>query len=285
MNSRFFVWGDPMDLASVGGLIIGFLAITISISLEKGPSALLAFIDMPSVFVTVGGGLAATMISYRLKDFIRMMKISANIFTAKENSKEDMIRTLVDLSNKARREGLLALEAEQDRIGDDFIKQSLQLVVDGVEPGTIREFMELELSNLESRHHLGKSIFKTMGAQFPAWGMIGTLIGLIKLLGQLDDPSAVGPAMSIALVTTFYGSILANYVCNPVADKLTIRSRNEVQLKEMIIEGILSIQAGENPRIMEHKLKTFLSPEQKMHYEELISSTSSSSAAQVQEAT
>jgi len=273
-----------MDLASIAGLIIGILAITISISLDKGPSALLAFLDMPSVFVTLGGGLASTMISYKLKDFVRMLKICSNIFTAKENSKEDVIRILVELSNKARREGLLALEAEQDRVGDEFIRQSLLLVVDGVEPDTIREFMELELNNLERRHLLGRSIFKTMGVQFPAWGMIGTLIGLINLLGQLNDPSAVGPAMSIALVTTFYGSILANYICNPIAEKLAMRSRNEVQLKEMIIEGILSIQAGENPRIMEHKLKTFLSPEQKAHYNELISNIAPVGDARVREA-
>ena len=274
-----------MDIASIAGLIIGFLAIVISIGLDTGVSGVLGFVNIPSVFITVGGGLAATMISYKLNDFIRMMKICSNIFTSKENSKEDMIRTLVDLSNKARREGLLALEAEQDRIGDDFIKQSLQLVVDGVEPATIREFMELELSNLDSRHYLGRSIFKTMAAQFPAWGMIGTLIGLINLLGQLDDPAAVGPAMAVALITTFYGSVLANYVCNPVVDKLTTRSRSEIQLKEMIIEGILSIQAGENPRIMEHKLKTFLSPEQKVRYEELLNNAPPAGAAQVQEAT
>jgi len=273
-----------MDLASVGGLLIGFIAIVVSIALDNGVGGLIAFVNWPSVFITVGGGLAATMISYKLNDFIRMMKVCSNIFNAKENSKEDMIRTLVELSNKARREGLLALEAEQDKIGDEFIKQSLQLVVDGVEPGTIREFMELELSNLESRHLLGRSIFKTMAAQFPAWGMIGTLIGLINLLGKLDDPSAVGPAMAVALITTFYGSVLANFVCNPVVDKLTVRSRNEVQLKEMIIEGILSIQAGENPRIMEHKLKTFLSPEQKTHYEELVNNTAPMGGAQVQEA-
>jgi chemotaxis protein MotA len=240
--------------------------------------------NLPSAFLVVGGGLAATMVSYNLKDFVRIMKICSNIFSAKENSKEDMIRTLVDLSNKARREGLLALEAEQGRIGDEFIRQSLQLVVDGVEPGTIREFMELELTNLESRHSLGRSIFKTMSSQFPAWGMMGTTIGLINLLGQLDDPAAIGPAMAIALITTFYGSILANYVCNPIIDKLTIRSKNEIQLKEMIIEGILSIQAGENPRIMEHKLKTFLSPEQKTRYDELQSGGAGDGAARMQEA-
>ena len=274
-----------MDIASIAGLVVGLFAIVISIVLDNGMSAMAGFINLPSAFLVVVGGLAATLISYNLKDFVRIMKISSNIFTTKENSKDDMIRTLVELSNKARREGLLALEAEQGNINDDFIKQSLQLVVDGVEPGTIREFMELELTNLESRHVLGRSIFKTMSSQFPAWGMMGTTIGLINLLGQLDDPAAIGPAMAIALVTTFYGSILANYVCNPIVDKLTIRSKNEIQLKEMIIEGILSIQAGENPRIMEHKLKTFLSPEQKARYEELANAVGGEGGARMQEAT
>jgi chemotaxis protein MotA len=258
-----------MDIATIGGLIVGFLAIVISIALDKGLLGVLEYVNMPSIFITIGGGMAASLMSYKLSDFIRIMKISSNIFSVKEESKEDTIRMLVDLSNKARREGLLALEAEQDKISDEFVKQSLQLVVDGVEPDTIRESMELELSNLESRHSLGRAIFKTMAAQFPAWGMIGTLIGLINLLGALDDPSAVGPAMSVALITTFYGSVLANFVCNPIADKLGMKSKNEIQLKEMIIEGILSIQAGENPRIMEHKLKTFLSPEQKAKYDEM----------------
>ena len=267
-----------MDLATLAGLALGLVCILITITLGNGMGALLNFFNVPSIFLVLGGGVASTLISYKLNDFLRMMKICANVFSSKENSKEDMIRTLVDLSNKARREGLLALEAEQSSIQDEFIRQSLQLVVDGVEPGTIREFMELELTNLESRHLLGRSIFKTMASMFPAWGMLGTVISLINMMGGLDDPSTIGPAMSLALITTFYGSILANYICNPVAEKLTIRSRSEIQLKEMIIEGILSIQAGENPRIMEHKLKTFLSPDQKARYEELNNSAAPSAA-------
>jgi len=267
-----------MDLATIAGLILGMIAIIMTITLDNGLGAIFSFINVPSIFLVLGGGVASTLISYKLNDFLRIMKICANIFSAKENSKEDMIRSLVDLSNKARREGLLALEAEQGAISDEFIKQSLQLVVDGVEPGTIREFMELELTNLESRHSLGRAIFRTLAAMFPSWGMLGTVVALVNMLGQLDDPSTIGPAMAMALITTFYGSFLANYICNPVAEKLTIRSKNEIQLKEMIIEGILSIQAGENPRIMEHKLKTFLSPEQKARYDELANSTAPGAA-------
>ena len=258
-----------MDIATIGGLVLAAVALVVSITLGTGMSALWSFIDMPSVFVTIGGGTACSIMSYKLSDFVKLMKVMPLLFSTKDDSKEDTIRMLVDLSNKARREGLLALEAEQDKINDDFIKQSLQLVVDGVEPETIRISMELELNNLEERHSKGQNIFKTMAAQYPAWGMIGTLIGLINLLRSLDDPSAIGPAMSVALVTTFYGSIMANYLCNPAANKLAEKSKEEIQLKEMIIEGILSIQAGENPRIMEHKLKTFLSPAQKARYNEI----------------
>jgi chemotaxis protein MotA len=151
------------------------------------------------------------------------------------------------------------------------LKKALELVVDGVEPEIIRDSMQLELDNMGVRHGKGIALFKTMAAQFPAWGMIGTLLGLINLLKSLDDPSNIGPAMSMALVTTFYGSILANWVCNPIATKLQQSSEEEIRLKEMMIEGVLSIQSGENPRIMEHRLKTFLSPDQRAEYEKMVS--------------
>lgn len=255
-----------MDIATLAGIFLGIVCIVVSILLD---GSLSAFYNLPSIFITLGGGIASTMICYRFDEMSKIMKVVAKAFFTKQSSPEETIKLLVELSQKARREGLLALESEQENLEDEYIKQSLQLIVDGVEPDTVRESMELELANLEERHAKGQGMFKTMAALFPAWGMIGTLIGLINLLGRLDDPSAVGPAMAVALITTFYGSVLANFVCNPIATKLGIKSREEIQQKEMIIEGILSIQAGENPRIMEHKLKTFLSPEQKKKYNEL----------------
>jgi len=257
-----------MDITTFTGIGFGIFCIIFSILLNGN---LKSFFDPASIFITIGGGLASTLISYRGKEVGKILKVVVNVFFGKRKSPEETIRMLVGLSQKARREGLLALESEQENIDDEYIKQSLQLIVDGVEPDTIRESMDLEIQNLQARHALGQGLFKTMAAQFPAWGMIGTLIGLINLLGKLDDPSNIGPSMSVALVTTFYGSVLANFVCSPIANKLDIKSREEVQEKEMIIEGILSIQAGENPRIMEHKLKTFLSPEQKRRYEQMVS--------------
>lgn len=254
-----------MDIATLVGIVIGIACTIISIKIggELG-----SFYNAPSIFIVLGGGIASVLISYRLSEIAKIMKVVAKAFSGKQSSPQDTIRLLVELSQKARREGLLALEAEQERIEDEYIKQSLQLIVDGVEPDTIRESMDLELENLEARHAKGQGLFKTMGALFPAWGMIGTLIGLINLLGQLEDPQKIGPAMAVALITTFYGSVLANFICNPIATKLGIKSKEEIKQKEMVIEGILSIQAGENPRIMEHKLMTFLSPEQKQKYAE-----------------
>jgi len=253
-----------MDIATFLGIAAGVVCIVISILLN---GSLRSFYDLPSIFITIGGGIASVLVSYRVEEIAKILKLVGRAFSSKQPSPGDTIRLLVGLSQKARREGLLALESEQENIEDDYIRESLQLIIDGVEPDTVRESMDLELENLEERHLKGQSLFKTMGALFPAWGMIGTLIGLINLLKHLDEPSKIGPSMAVALVTTFYGSVVANFVCNPIATKLAIKSKEEIRLKEMIIEGILSIQAGENPRIMEHKLKTFLSPEQKKAYD------------------
>ncbi|HHV98213.1 MAG TPA: motility protein A [Clostridiaceae bacterium] len=255
-----------MDIATIGGFIFGVVCIVVSILLD---GTLRSFYNVPSIFITLGGGIASIVISYRLSELAKIPKLIGKAFFSKQSTPEETIKLLVELSQKARREGLLALESEQEKLEDKYISQSLQLIVDGVEPDTVRDSMELELANLEARHAKGQGIFKNMAGLFPAWGMIGTLIGLINLLGKMDDPSSVGPAMAVALITTFYGSILANFICTPIANKLEVKSKEEVWEKEMIIEGILSIQAGENPRIMEHKLKTFLSPEQKKKYDEL----------------
>jgi len=253
-----------MDIATLIGIIIGIICILVPIF--SGGTAK-TFYDVPSIFLVVGGGLASTLISYRLKEILKIMKVVGKAFSSKEFEIESTIKLLVDLSQKARREGLLALEAEEENIEDDFIKRSLQLIVDGVEPEIIKDSLDVELENMIARHEKGQGLFKNMGALFPAWGMIGTLVGLINLLKSLDNPDSVGPAMALALVTTLYGALLAHFICNPIANKLSIKSKEEVQQKEMIIEGILSIQAGENPRIMEHKLKTFLSAEQRAIYE------------------
>jgi chemotaxis protein MotA len=264
-----------MDIATILGILAGTICIGWTIIDGGEPQA---FIDVPSMAVVFGGGIASVLISYRMSEVINILKVVAQAFKFKKTSNEDVIRLLVRLSQKARREGLLALESEQEEIDDPFIRQSIQLIVDGVEPEMIRDCMGLELATLQSRHEKGQGLFKTMAALFPAWGMIGTLMGLINLLKELNDASNIGPAMALALVTTFYGAIVAYFICQPIATKLKVKSQEEIMQKEMIIEGILSIQAGENPRLMEYKLKTFLSPKQKEQYDAAQSSTASEAA-------
>lgn len=249
-----------MDLATILGIILGAAFIIYSI-LDNG--SLRTFYDLNAIFITVGGGLMSTLICYRLSDFAKVIKVLPQAFKNHNTRAVDTIALMVKLSEKTRREGLLSIESELEEIEDPFIRRSLQLVVDGAESETIKDFMDMEIENLEARHSVGISIFKTLGAQFPAWGMIGTLLGLILMLKGLDDPSTVGPAMSVALVTTFYGSVLANFICLPIANKLQSNSDNEVHIKELIAEAVISIQAGENPKTMEYKLGVFLTPEER----------------------
>jgi len=250
-----------MDLGSVLGLVLGIACVVISIFIADGQMS--SYWDLPSVFITVGGGICSTLIHFRLKDLIGIGKLMKHIFTDKASSANETIEMLVKLSEKTRREGLLSIEPELEEMDDPFIKQSLQLVVDGIESETIKDFMDTEIENMQERHSKGQAIFNMMAAIFPAWGMIGTLIGLINLLLKLDDPSQIGPQMSVALVTTFYGSVLSNFICIPMAGKLKMKSDEEVHMKEMIAEAVISIQAGENPKMLEQKLRIFLTPDER----------------------
>jgi len=261
-----------MDLATLIGIIFGIICLLWGMYDGGNPSS---FWSLSSIAVTMGGGIASTIIAFTLEDFRNVMRVLPKLLRRKNQSPYQLIQLLVELSQKARREGLLALESNLEEIDDRYLTKALELVVDGVEPEIIRDSMQLELDNMSIRHGKGIAIFKTLAAEFPAWGMIGTLLGLINLLKAMDDPSKIGPAMSLALVTTFYGSVLANWICIPIATKLQELSTEEIRIKEMIIEGVLSIQSGENPRIMEHRLKTFLSPEQREDYERMIASSSS----------
>lgn len=257
-----------MDLASLIGLLLGIGCLVYG--MLDGGGELSSFLSLSSIAVTMGGGIASTIISTTMEDLKKLGKVLPLIFKKYDDSPFQTIQMIVEMSQKARREGLLALESNQENINNDYLRKALELVVDGVEPEIIRDSMQLELDNMSVRHGKSVSIFKTAAAEFPAWGMIGTMLGLINLLKSLDEPSKIGPAMSLALVTTFYGNVLANFVCIPIAAKLEQNSEEEIRIKEMIIEGVLSIQSGENPRIMEHKLKTFLSPDQRVEYEKLV---------------
>jgi chemotaxis protein MotA len=221
------------------------------------------FVNVPSLMIVVGGTLGATMINYPLKDVLGAIQVVKTVFLNRASSLEEIIKQFVDFGGKARREGILALESDVEDIGDEFLKKGLQLSVDGLEPQSIQEILETEVEFLRERHQLGAEIFLTMGTFAPALGMIGTLIGLVQMLQSMDDPSTIGPSMAVALLTTFYGSVMANLVCMPIAGKLRTRSKEETMAKEMIVQGILSLSHGENPRILEQKMLAFVPPKQR----------------------
>ncbi len=246
-----------MDLTS----LIGFLAtwILVLASMASGGN-FGAYIDMPSVMITLGGAIGATVISNpsdRLKSVGGSLR---SVFINKEADLVGTVQMIVSFAEKARREGLLALEGDLEGLDNEFMRKAIQLVVDGTDPELVRQILETEISVFEDRHSANKSVFDTLAEFGPSFGMIGTLIGLIAMLGNLQDVSALGPGMAVALITTMYGSMLANMFASPVSKKLAARSAQESKAMELMVEGILAIQAGENPRIVEEKLKVYMPP-------------------------
>lgn len=244
-----------MDIATVVGIFSALGLVLAAIFLGGG---LALFIDVPSIMIVIGGTLGATMINYPLREIFGVFKVVKNAFFTSNISSKELIRMFVDFGYKSRKEGLLSLESEVKKLKEDFLKKGLGLSIDGMEPQEIREILETEIDFIRSRHSLGAEIFTTMGSFAPAMGMIGTLIGLVQMLQSMDDPGKIGPSMAVALITTFYGAILANIVCLPIAGKLRTRSKQEILSKEMMIQGIISLSDGDNPRILEQKLKAFV---------------------------
>lgn len=253
-----------MDLASIIGLVacVGMVFLGI-VTGEQGITGIGNFYDLTSIIITIGGTLCSVLISYTIPDFINSLKAFTISIKAPKNNDAETIKNIIDLSNIARKEGLLALEEAANNLEDQFMKKGVLLIVDGTDPELVRAIMETELSCVETRHKKVIGFYENMATMGPAWGMIGTLIGLVNMLKNLSDIASVGPNMAVALLTTLYGSLLANWVCNPVAGKLKYNNDMEIMLKEVMIEGLLSIQAGENPRVIEEKLKSFLSPAQR----------------------
>ncbi len=246
-----------MDIATILGIFSAFGLVILAIASGGGISL---FVNVPSLMIVVGGTVGATMINYPLREVLGSMKVVKNVFFAKKYNTDEISGKFVEFASKARREGILALEPFVQEVENEFMQKGLQLSVDGLEPQTISEILEKEIDAMKGRHQLGAEIFATMGTFAPALGMIGTLIGLVKMLQSMDDPSSIGPAMAIALLTTFYGSILANLIFMPVSGKLKTRSREESELMEMIVSGVVALTNGDNPRILEQKLLVFLPP-------------------------
>ncbi len=246
-----------MDIATVVGIISATGLVLGAIFMGSG---LNVFINIPSLCIVVGGTFGVTLIAYPLKDFLGVIKVVQKAIFTKNISATELISTFMNFAKKTRKEGILALESELKEVRDEFFKKGIQLSIDGLEPQQIQKILDTEIGFVRDRHKLGADIFTTMGTFAPAMGMIGTLIGLVQMLQSMDDPSTIGPAMAVALLTTFYGSLIANICCMPIAGKLKTRSKEEMLTKEMTIQGIMSLSSGDNPRILEQKLMAFLPP-------------------------
>lgn len=254
-----------MDLATITGIVLGVFLIFFAI-LQSGQ--LTSFIDIGSIMIVFGGTIGATLINFPLSDVLSVIGVIKKGFLNKPPVPTENIKLLVEFAEVARREGILALEDRIKDIEDPFLKEGIQLAVDGTEPDLMKTILDTEIKSLQNRHELGASIMKTMGTFAPAYGMIGTVIGLILMLGTMSDPSTIGPSMAVALITTFYGAVLANLIFLPLAGKLETISSQEVMVKELVLEGVLSIQSGDNPRIVEQKLVSFIPPKKRAALEE-----------------
>ncbi|MFQ6034246.1 MAG: motility protein A [Sedimentisphaerales bacterium] len=245
-----------MDVATIIGVVLGFIVITSAIVTGGGWHI---FIHLPSMAITIGGMLCATLIHFSLPQFIGIFSVIKKTIVAKIPSQSELIQKMVNYSAINRRDGALALEQEIRNANDLFLGKGLQMLVDGQDAEDIRELLSLEIQNLQDRHARGKKVLEFMGAAAPAFGMIGTLIGLIQMLRSLDSPESIGSGMAVALLTTFYGALAANLIFLPLAGKLGIYSKAETTTMEMTVEGICAIARGENPTVVREKMQAFIS--------------------------
>jgi chemotaxis protein MotA len=244
-----------MDIATIAGLTFGLLLILAAIIL--GGSALV-FINIPGILIVIGGTIAVTFVKFSVTDVINTISVVMKTFLVRLSHPSTAITQLAEFASLARKDGVLALEGKT--VEDAFFARGLRMIIDGLDREHVETVLRRELQYTVERHKKGKSIFKGMGSSAPAFGMIGTLIGLVQMLASMEDPSKIGPAMAVALLTTLYGAILANLIAMPLADKLDLRSKEETLLREVIIAGISGIQEGVQPRLLEEQLKMFLAP-------------------------
>lgn len=246
-----------MDIATLVGAIAGFILIAVAIFLGGGAGA---FVNVPAVLITLGGTVCATLVHFPLAEVLRIANVVKRTFSVNIPPAEKVIEDMSEFARTARRDGVLALENHLEQMDDDFLAKGLQLLIDGIESEQIREIMLIELNAVQQRNKIGSSILSFMGEAAPAFGMIGTLIGLVQMLRQLDDPSQIGVGMATALLTTFYGALLANLLFIPLAGKLQTRAKEEQTIRQMMIEGLTGIQSGINPSVLEDRLMSFLAP-------------------------
>lgn len=242
-----------MDLATIVGLLgaSGLIVVTMLMS-----GSLAMFINVPSLIIVVGGSIFAVMAKFGLGQFLGAVKVAGKSFSSKIDNPADLIDEIVELADAARKGGLLSLEGKE--VSSEFLQKGIQLLVDGHDPDVVKTLLSKDRTLAEERHTNGAKIFSDLTGMAPAMGMIGTLIGLVAMLANMDDPKSIGPAMAVALLTTLYGAVLANAVTEPIADKLSLRAAEEAMVKNLVIDALLAIQAGQNPRVIDTMLRTYL---------------------------
>lgn len=247
-----------MEIGTIAGLVIAVGALYGSLMIDGGEAG--GFANMSAFLIVIGGTIGATLVSFPLAQSMALPKLIAGAFKASNRNTLAVVNLLVNLADKARRNGLLALEEEGERLDNDFLKKGVQLLVDGTDPETLRNIMDIEMSVIEHRHEAGYSVLEAMGGYAPTMGIIGTVMGLVHVLGKLDEPSKLGPAIAVAFIATFYGVASANIMWLPLASKLKKKAQQEGLMLQTMLEGLLSILAGDNPRIVREKLEGFLEP-------------------------
>ncbi|MGO1296814.1 MAG: flagellar motor protein PomA [Vibrio sp.] len=242
-----------MDLATLLGLI-GGLAFVIMAMILGG--SIMMFVDVTSVLIVVGGSIFVVMMKFTMGQFFGAAKIAGKAFMFKADNPEDLIAKVVEMADAARKGGFLALEEME--IPNGFMQKGIDLLVDGHDADVVKSTMQKDIALTNERHESGANVFRAFGDVAPAMGMIGTLVGLVAMLSNMDDPKSIGPAMAVALLTTLYGAILSNMVFFPIADKLALRREQETLNRRLIMDGVLAIQDGQNPRVIDSYLKNYL---------------------------
>jgi len=242
-----------VDLATLIGFLLAWGLIIATIALGSGA---LVFINVPSLMIVLGGAIAVVMMRFTLGQFIGSIKTAMKAFLYKSETPEELIDVVVELATVARKEGLLALEGQE--INNPVLATGIRMLVDGHESSVVKKALSTEMNETVARHKIGQDIFKQIGDAGPAMGMIGTLVGLVQMLSNMSDPKSIGPAMAVALLTTLYGAMLANMFALPVSDKLSLRSAEEQMNKNIIIESVIGIQEGQNPKVLDELLRNYL---------------------------
>lgn len=261
-----------LDFGTIVGLILAIVCMSSALTYMgmagHGTVNLAGFIDPPAILMVLGGGAAVALVGFPLSRVFSLFPIMRMLFIRKKEHPAALIHLIIELATIARREGLLTLEKRSYSIEDPFLRLGVQLTADGIKPETIEEVLRTEMESMETRHNEGRKVLETVGRCGPAFGMIATLLGLVMMLGNLSNAASIGPSMAVALIGTLYGAVIANLICIPMAEKLACLNHEEMLFKEIILRGILSIQAGDNPRIVEQKIITFLPPKFRRGLEE-----------------